>query len=206
MTTLERSRNRLWLKQHLDYPHADCCLIWPFGRHRDGYGIVGKDGKMHYAHRMMCSLVHGDPPTPKHQAAHSCNRGHDGCVNPHHLSWKTAGENHKEGEWHPKIKINADQAREIRDLKGLEVANVTADRYGISPITVRQIQAGRIWRTDKRRGTNHFTDDQIRHISSHKGSRQAKALAAEFGVTYNVIYKIINRETWLHVADVTLTS
>jgi len=195
----DRSRVRLWLRQHLDYPYSDCCLIWPFGRNKDGYGIVGEDGKTLYAHRVMCRLVHGEPPMPTHHASHSCNRGHDGCINPHHLDWKTPGANHREGEWHPKIKINAGQAKEIRDLKGLEVVSDTAERYGLSVITVRQIQAGRIWRTDCRRGTNHFTDEQIQFIRSLKGSGRTKALAEEFGVSYNVIYKIMQRQTWQHV-------
>jgi hypothetical protein len=198
----ERSRLRLWVQQHVNYPYDDCCLIWPFGRHRDGYGTLIVDGGMTYAHRYMCRLVHGEPPTPEHEASHSCNRGHDACVSPHHLSWKTPGENHKEGEWHQKIKINADQAREIRDLKGLEVASVTAERFGIAPVTVRQIQAGRIWRTDKRRGTNHFTDEQVLRIRSLKDSGQTQALADEFGVSYLVIYRIMNRQTWQHVPDV----
>lgn len=41
----------------------------------------------------MCQKAHGDPPSPKHDAAHSCGRGHEGCVNPNHLSWKTKKQN-----------------------------------------------------------------------------------------------------------------
>ena len=198
----ERSRLRLWIQQHVNYHYDDCCLIWPFGRHRDGYGTIIVDGKVTYAHRYMCKLVHGEPPSPKHHAAHNCNRGHDACVNPHHLNWKTPGANHKEGEWHPKIKINADQAREIRDLKGLELVDVTAKRFGLSAITVRQIQSGRLWRVDGRRGTNHFTDEQVRAIRAMTGgSKETHAAAAQYGVSYSVILKIRNRETWKHVPD-----
>ncbi len=198
----ERSRARLWVQQHANYPYDDCCLIWPFGRHGDGPGLIGVDGKTTYAHRYMCRMVHGEPPTPEHEVAHSCNRGHDACVNPHHLSWKTPSENHKEGEWHPKIKINADQAREIRDLKGLEPVGETSKRYGIATSTVRNIQAGRIWRTDCRRGTNHFTDEQVQRIRRLEGSGKAREVAAEFGVSYQVIWKIMKRKTWAHVPEV----
>jgi hypothetical protein len=55
--------------------------------------MLGYLGDTLYAHRLMCQLAHGDPPTPDHIAAHSCGRGHEGCVNPNHLSWKTYSEN-----------------------------------------------------------------------------------------------------------------
>lgn len=85
-----------WLREHADHK-GDDCLIWPFARNWNGYGHFGttKGGrpKMFKAHREMCRLAHGEPPTPKHVAAHSCNNGHGGCVNPRHLLWKTPGEN-----------------------------------------------------------------------------------------------------------------
>lgn len=69
------------------------CLIWPHGRNADGYGRI-RIGKNHeYAHRFVCKRAHGAPTTSKHQAAHTCGRGHDGCVAPAHLEWKTPKEN-----------------------------------------------------------------------------------------------------------------
>ena len=67
------------------------------GRHKKGYPrgvMVG--GRRQSAHRAMCELVHGPAPTPKHQAAHSCHRGCDGCVLPQHLHWATDAENRAE--------------------------------------------------------------------------------------------------------------
>lgn len=96
------TRPERWLQDHKDYPHKDWCLVWPFGRDpRVGRGIVRTGpGKPKlpsgWAHRVMCEMVHGTPPTPQHQAAHSCGNGHLGCVNPHHLSWKTNSENQLE--------------------------------------------------------------------------------------------------------------
>lgn len=77
-----------WLRAHTDYSH-DWCLIWPFVSKLHGYGQFGYLGKNYYAHRFMCELAHGPAPSPLHEAAHSCGRGHEGCVNPQHLSWKT---------------------------------------------------------------------------------------------------------------------
>ena len=52
-----------WIRDHLDYPHKDCCLIWPFGR-RAGYGFLIVDGRTHSAHRYICELKNGAPPAP----------------------------------------------------------------------------------------------------------------------------------------------
>lgn len=82
-----------WLRDHVGY-QGDDCLQWPFCREgRVGRGLLGYNGRQWWAHRLMCKFAHGEPPTPKHQAAHSCGKGHYGCVNPRHLSWKTNSEN-----------------------------------------------------------------------------------------------------------------
>lgn len=82
-----------WLKVN-SFNTQDECLLWPFSKLPNGYGQcenyldVGKG-----AHRNMCFLVHGAPPTPKHIAARSCRNKL--CVAPKHLSWKTRNENKK---------------------------------------------------------------------------------------------------------------
>lgn len=82
-----------WLQEHVGY-QGDGCLQWPFSRdQRVGRGQVWDGSAVRWAHRIMCILAHGDPPTPKHQAAHECGKGHYGCVNPKHLSWKTNSQN-----------------------------------------------------------------------------------------------------------------
>jgi hypothetical protein len=69
------------------------CLPWPFSEAAAGYGRIVVDGKHTLAHRHVCTLVHGEPPTPKHEAAHSCGKGHEACVSGDHLSWKTHADN-----------------------------------------------------------------------------------------------------------------
>lgn len=76
------------------------CLIWPYGRSVSGYGLAVVDGKGRYVHRLACAHINGPPPTPKHQAAHSCGNGHLGCCNPRHLRWATTKENSKDRELH----------------------------------------------------------------------------------------------------------
>lgn len=89
-----------WLLAHASYD-SDECLIWPYSiDNYGGYGHLGYNGKMYLAHRLMCILAHGEPPTPKHQASHSCGKGHEGCVNPKHISWKTTSDNLKDRRKH----------------------------------------------------------------------------------------------------------
>lgn len=63
-----------WLHEHKDYS-SEFCLLWPFGR-AEGYGTLGAPGGgMQYAHRVMCELVYGPAPSPKHHAAHTASHG-----------------------------------------------------------------------------------------------------------------------------------
>lgn len=84
-----------WVLAILPYD-GDDCLKWPYATDKDGYGLGELGGKIRRAHRYVCTLVNGDPPTPKHEAAHSCGNGHLGCVNPRHLRWATTLENQRE--------------------------------------------------------------------------------------------------------------
>lgn len=76
-------------------PHADKtnCLAWPFGRSTKGYGKIWIDGRSFIVSRLACEAINGPPPTPEHEAAHNCGKGHEGCVNPLHVRWATRTEN-----------------------------------------------------------------------------------------------------------------
>jgi hypothetical protein len=137
-----------WIREHQNYA-GDDCLIWPYNK-CFGYGIFGYNGqKGIYVHRFMCELANGPPPTPKHQAAHTCGKGHDGCANPRHLVWKTASENQLDRRRHGTHVLNPDgqkgrlteqQRQEIREIGDRMKLFDIADRYGISTRHVRRIQ------------------------------------------------------------------
>jgi len=136
-----------WLREHASYQGGEC-LMWPFSRVRNGYGHVGYLGKLVYAHRFMCELVNGPPPTPEHHASHSCGKGRQGCVNPRHLEWKTASENHLERRrhgtaatsiWGAKGKLSRDTVEAIRRLEGLTTNMELARRFDVSVDTIRRI-------------------------------------------------------------------
>lgn len=202
MNNMAEKKPRLlarWIEDHIDYPHADYCLIWPFGRGNSGYGIFHEDGKTHYAHRYICERKHGAPPTTKHQAAHSCNQGHMGCVNPHHLSWKTAGENQRDRgtDPRPRTKLTPDQILEIRSVFGIESSADTAARFNVTEATIRQIQYGKTWRTD-RKWQRRLTDDEVNDIRGRQ-NESASELAKEYKTSHACIWRIQRGRTYRSV-------
>jgi hypothetical protein len=140
-----------WLKAHISFNGPDC-LIWPYSRNTNGHGHLSIDGKLVRAHRVMCELVNGPPPTPEHEAAHSCGRGHEACVHPKHLGWKTKVENRADREAHnrkPKThryRLTEADVLVIRTLEGNETNTAIAERYGVARTTIRAIFAGETWR------------------------------------------------------------
>jgi hypothetical protein len=141
-----------WLHSHASYDGSDC-LIWPFARTTAGYGCFGHEGEHYRAHRYMCRLVNGPPPTPKHEAAHSCGRGHDACVHPKHLSWKTRKENQDDRIAHgtvPKrprrVMLTPEQVIEIRAAQGRETTASLMARFNTSHSNILDIQRGVTWK------------------------------------------------------------
>lgn len=142
-----------WLRAHVDYD-GEGCLIWPFSRKLNGHGSLGYNGRGHRAHQFMCELVNGPRPSPKHETAHSCGRGHDACVHPQHVSWKTRAENQAERNiYRPRVhrarrfKLTAKQVVEIRALRSTTTLRELAARFDISEGSISNITARRTWRS-----------------------------------------------------------
>lgn len=132
---------------------GDECLIWPFGR-INGYGHVRINGQPHLVHRLTCEEVHGPPPTPMHEAAHSCGKGKQGCVTKGHLDWKTHVENeadkighgtHSKGEMNGSAKLTEPEVRQIMALKGVMLQREIAGLFGVMPDTVGAIHRRERW-------------------------------------------------------------
>ena len=190
-----------WLRMYLDHQEREFCLIWPFTRAQNGYPIAGGDGAVRPT-RIMCEHWNGPPPSEEHQAAHSCDNGHLGCINPWHLSWKTPSENQKDRKNSVGIrKLTPAEVDEIRSMKSRERTVDTAARFNVTEANIRQIQAGKTWRLESKRRA--FSDAEVTRIRSAPFGvvGTVSALAEEFGVSRACIYRIRNRQSFVHVPE-----
>jgi hypothetical protein len=136
---------------------GDECLRWPYVTNDKGYGRVWQDGRMYAVNRLVCSAEHGPPPTPEHEAAHSCGKGHEGCCAKRHLSWKTPKENAADKVAHGTsqsrggvnikaiAKLSESDVRQIRTLIGTAPNTEIAKLFGVTRTNISCIAHGKSW-------------------------------------------------------------
>lgn len=132
----------------------ESCIIWPFkARYKSGYGAVFFNGGLTGAHRAVCHIHNGPPPTEKHHASHHC--GNKLCVNPAHIRWATPVENEADkvlhgtapiGEANGCAKLTSEQVAEIRALGGRASQEKIARRFGVSRRTIGNILNEKTWK------------------------------------------------------------
>ena len=123
------------------------CLIWPYARNKQGYAVIAWPGRSMLVSKLACEDAHGPPPSPKHHAAHSCGKGDEGCVNQHHVSWKTKSANTVDAvEYgsHNTVKLTAEDVREIRSIAAWKHREI-AMLYGVSRANISYILRGQTW-------------------------------------------------------------
>lgn len=134
---------------------TDDCIIWPFARMGPNgiSGAIKYRGKKIGVHRIVCLVVHGDPPTELHEAAHTCP--HTLCINPAHVVWRLPKEitelqrqrgTMPIGEKHVLAKLSEVDVREIRALKGTVIEREVAEAYGICRAHVGRVLKREVWR------------------------------------------------------------
>jgi hypothetical protein len=133
----------------------DQCLLWPYGN--GGYVRIWNKTKKrrHTVSRIVCEKIHGPPPTEAHEAAHSCGKGHLGCINGSHLRWDTHKGNMADmlihdtvqhGERNKLSQLTAKQIIQIREMR-YNYTNVQLSKiFGVSQVTISLIINNKRWK------------------------------------------------------------
>ncbi len=153
----KRARNnelRQWIDANVGHGGYKC-LVWPFSRGKASGRpcTITINGTRISATRYMCLMAHGHAPTLRHEAAHSCGKGHLGCIHPKHLRWATKLENLSDmiihqtllvGENKPASKLTNDDVRIILEssMPGSSLARI----FGVHHSTIYAIRTGKRWR------------------------------------------------------------
>lgn len=151
---MEKGKAPAFIKVAAEYDAPDC-LLWPYAKGGGGSGHLRIRGRDYTAHRLVCILVHGEAPTPKHEVAHSCGNGHLGCCNPQHLRWATHRENESDklehgtrirGSSHASSKLTECDVIAIRKLRsdGKPLGEI-AETYGVSISLISMIHSRKVW-------------------------------------------------------------
>jgi len=106
----------------------------------------------------MCTLAHGEKPSPESEARHLCGKGHEACVAPAHLTWGTPAENAADrilhgtapqGERHWQAKLDEASARFIAlkcsMVKTRGVQARLAKEFNVSTSVISGIAKGKRW-------------------------------------------------------------
>lgn len=191
------------------------CWLWTAGCCADGYGNF-RNGKMVGAHRVSWEL-HVGPIPDGLCVLHTCDN--PPCVNPTHLFLGTHADNIADrdskgrqagGERHGCAKLTADDVRRIQTNR--DPQRVIADKYGVSPRTISNIQCGRSWKhtggggnapapghaMGARNGNSKLTEDGVRAI--RVSAATSSVLSSKYDVAPSTINRIRNRKAWGHLS------
>lgn len=152
--TSPRGEARRFFEEIVLAYEGDECLPWPYAKDAAGYGKIRFDGRLHTVSRLVCERVNGPPPTPEHEAAHSCGKGHEACCTKRHLSWKThlaniadtiAHGTRARGDRQGSSKLTEVDVIQIRALAGTMPQRKLAERFGINQVQVSRIHRRTTW-------------------------------------------------------------
>lgn len=130
------------------------CWLWQHACGSDGYARARHQYTLEYVHRMLLAHRLGRPLTE--QANHTCNRGHEGCINPAHLYEGDHKQNIQDAVragnhfGYNRRAFDRDTAREVMRLyqKGGVGYLILARQFGVSKDTIRDLVKGKTYAAD----------------------------------------------------------
>lgn len=125
------------------------CIFWPKpGARGQAVARLFDGGRRVNLRRAACVIANGAPPHVGAHAAHKC--GHPACINPAHLSWKTARANQVDRADHARMTwrdismdfIRPDYIERVRGAIAVGTApGAIAAAFGMPVMVVHAIQA-----------------------------------------------------------------
>jgi DNA-binding XRE family transcriptional regulator len=140
------------------------CWIWTAARTQGGYGALWLDGEVRYAHRVVGVIFLGLDEKTGLYVMHDCDT--PACCNPNHLRLGTHRANMEDASAKGRLgkKLQPADVIEIRRLRAEgHTQQVLADRFGVSRMTIRQIERRETWRhlPDETQDTSTRSDSSL---------------------------------------------
>lgn len=160
------------------------CLIWPFGKFRDGYGAHRCGGRSQYAHRIAYEIKNGTVPEGL-CVLHRCDN--PGCVNADHLWLGTRTDNNRD-------RMNKDRGNTVRGDN--HYSRMNPERLARGP----RKNIERMARGEKSKSAK-ITEAMVVEIRNRYavGDVSQRRLARECRITQAIVWQVLNHKTWKHV-------
>lgn len=135
--TLENFEPRFWSR----VDKTGDCWRWLGAHNKNGYGVVGRDKKVLWCHRIAWELTNGPIPNDK-VLDHLCRNVW--CINPKHLDLVTQTENIRRGSL---TKLTREQVLDMRHryANGERSWIAFAKEFGIAKRYVGYLIRGQAW-------------------------------------------------------------
>jgi len=208
-------------------PELGQCWVWTAACIKSGYGRLADPdaaGKWEEAHRVSWALHHGAPG--EQHVLHKCDNRP--CVRPDHLFLGDHLANARDREEKGRGADHAGEANGRRVLTVEDVVyirtsgvgtSILAKKYGLCKSQILRVRNGAAWAsvgvTDSgarpthaevtprgsRSGMAKLTEETVAELRRRYAlGEPPRKLAADYQVGKTTVHKIVNRETWRHVA------
>lgn len=166
----------------LHRPEIGPCAVWTASCFPNGYGRLGIDGKVCYAHRVAWELANGPVPDGLF-VLHACdNRS---CVRLSHLHLGTTQDNQRE-------MVERGRSTKGRPTKPEHIRRGDKSPWRLHPELVTRGEAH--WNAT-------LTESDVMNIRTRvaNGTSRQRDIAREYGKSESAISRIVSRKIWAHI-------